>query len=54
VGAHNITAVYSGDTNNARSTSIAIVQIITGTTAVAVNATSGTITHSIALPISIQ
>jgi len=54
VGAHTITAVYSGDSHNAKSTSIAVVQIVTGSTTVAVNATSGTVTHVISLPVSIQ
>jgi hypothetical protein len=54
IGAHTITAVYGGDSHNAKSTSIAIVQVITGTTSVAINATSGTLTHLINLPVSIQ
>jgi hypothetical protein len=54
VGAHTITAVYSGDSQNAKSTSIAITQVITGSTTVAINATSGTITHNLSLPVSIQ
>jgi large repetitive protein len=54
VGAHTITAVYSGDSHNAKSTSIAIVQIITGATTVAINATSGTVTHALSLPVSVQ
>jgi hypothetical protein len=54
VGAHTVTAVYSGDSHNAKSTSIAIVQIVTGTTKIAANATSGSITHAIELPVSIQ
>jgi hypothetical protein len=54
VGAHTITAVYSGDSQNAKSTSIAITQVITGTTTIAVNATSGTLSHIIQLSVTIQ
>ena len=54
VGAHTITAIYSGDSHNAKSTSIAITEVITGSTTIAVSATSGTITHSINLPVSIE
>ena len=54
VGAHIVTAAYSGDSQNAKSTSIAITQVITGTTTIAVNATSGTLSHIIQLPVTIQ
>jgi large repetitive protein len=54
VGAHTINAVYGGDSHNAKSTSIAITQVITGSTTITVNATSGILTHTISLPVSIQ
>jgi hypothetical protein len=40
VGAHTITASYSGDNHNAASTSIAITEVITGSTPVNINATA--------------
>ena len=54
IGAHTLTAVYSGDAHNARSTSIAIVQVITGAATVAINATSWAVTHVISLPVSVE
>ena len=54
VGAHTITASYSGDNHNAASTSIAITEVITGSTTVNINATAGSLTHTIALPVTIQ
>lgn len=54
VGAHTITASYSGDKHNATSTSIAITEVITGSTNVAITATAGSLTHTIALPVTVQ
>jgi hypothetical protein len=54
VGAHAITASYSGDKHNATSKSIAITQVITGTANVNITATAGSLTHTIALPVAIQ
>lgn len=54
VGAHTITAVYSGDKHNGKSTSIAITQVITGSVTVSVTATSGTLVHVLALPVAIE
>jgi hypothetical protein len=54
VGAHTITATYSGDKHNGTSTSIAITQVITGSSTVTINATSGTLTHVISMPVIVQ
>src|SRR6202012_5512502 len=43
VGAHTITASYSGDKHNATSTSIAITEVITGSANVNITATAGSL-----------
>lgn len=54
VGAHSISAVYSGDNHNEKSTSITITQIITGTASMQVTATSGSVSHAVSLPVTVQ
>jgi subtilase family serine protease len=54
VGAHTITASYSGDKHNGTSTSIGITQVITGSTNVNITATAGSLTHTIVLPVAVQ
>jgi hypothetical protein len=55
VGTHPITAVYSGDDNNMKSTSYNVLQqTITGQFTLTVNTTSGTLTHSITVPATLQ
>ena len=54
VGGHLITATYSGDTNNASSSSATLTQVITGTTTLQINATSGTLVHTISVPLTLN
>jgi len=54
IGGHVITASYSGDNNNVASKSSAITQVITGTTTLAVTATSGSISHTTNLQVILQ
>jgi subtilase family serine protease len=55
VGTHPLTAVYSGDTNNLKSTSSDVLQqTITGQFMLTVNTTSGTLSHSITVPATLQ
>ena len=55
VGTHAITAKYSGDEDNAASTSADTVeQTITGAFTLTLNATSGSLNHSIAVPAQLQ
>jgi hypothetical protein len=54
VGAHSITAVYSGDAKDVGSTSAAIMEVITGTTTLQVNATSGTLVQTVAIPLTLN
>jgi len=54
VGSHAITATYSGDSNNVTSTSNPIMQVITGTTTLQVTATSGTLVHTLGLPVTLN
>jgi len=54
VGAHTISATYSGDKHNGSSKSIALTQVITGSSTLTINATAGTLTHSVSLPVTIQ
>jgi Bacterial Ig-like domain (group 3) len=54
VGTHAITASYSGDANNNPSSSQALNQVITGSTTMTVTATSGSLSHTTNLTVSIQ
>ncbi|AEU37366.1 Ig-like domain repeat protein [Granulicella mallensis] len=54
VGAHTITAVYSGDAKDSGSTSSPVTQVITGSSTLQITATSGTLVHSISLPITLN
>jgi hypothetical protein len=54
VGAHSLTAVYAGDTLNDGASSPAIEQVITGQTTFAVTATSGSITQSATVSLTLQ
>jgi len=54
VGAHTITAVYSGDKHSSQSTSSAVVQVVTGTTTLQITATSGTLVHNVTLPLTLN
>ena len=54
VGAHTITAVYSGDKNDVASTSTAITQVITGSTSLQITANSGTLTHTLTVPLTLN
>ena len=55
VGTHPLTAIYSGDANNLKSTSSDVLQqTITGQFMLTVNTTSGTLSHSITVPATLQ
>lgn len=54
VGTHAITAKYSGDSNFGASASQPYFEAITGATTLQVVATSGTISHTIAIPLTVQ
>jgi len=54
VGSHTITATYGGDSNNVTSSSAAITQVVTGTTNVVISAASGSLSHTITLPVTLQ
>jgi hypothetical protein len=55
VGTHAITAKYSGDDSNSPSTSAdTIEQTITGAFTLTLNATSGSLNHSISVPATLQ
>ena len=54
VGLNSLTAVYSGDSHDSSATSPAVAQLITGQTDVAIQATSGSITHATTVQITLQ
>jgi hypothetical protein len=54
IGAHAVTAVYSGDSKNLPSASAAITEVITGTTTLQVSGTAGTIVQTISIPLTLQ
>jgi hypothetical protein len=54
VGTHTVTASYSGDANNNASSSQALDQVITGSATVTITTTSGSLSHTTNLTISIQ
>ena len=54
VGAHTISAAYSGDKNNSTSNSSALVQVVTGTSTLQISATSGSLVHTVSLPITLN
>jgi hypothetical protein len=54
VGAHAITAVYSGDNENQQSTSTGITEVITGTTTLQVSATAGSIVQTLSIPLTLH
>jgi hypothetical protein len=55
VGTHAITANYSGDgANSASASSDVLEQTVTGTFTLVVNATSGTLTHTVNVPVTLQ
>ncbi len=54
VGTHTIAASYSGDTNNNASSSSALNQVITGNSTVTITASSGSLSHTANLTITIQ
>lgn len=54
VGAHAITAQYGGDAHNAGSTSLAITQVVTGTTTLQITATSSAVTHMLPIAVTVN
>jgi len=54
VGGHVLKAVYSGDANDEPSNSTAITQVVTGTTTLQITASSGTLTHVISIPVTLD
>jgi len=55
VGTHAITAKYSGDSDNSASTSSnTLEQTVTGSFNLTVNAASGSITHTLTIPVTLQ
>jgi len=54
VGLNSVTATYSGDRHNAGSSSSAVPELITGQTSIAVVGTSGSISHSTSVQITLQ
>ncbi|WP_263376016.1 Ig-like domain repeat protein [Granulicella aggregans] len=54
VGLDSLTATYSGDRHNAGANSSAVPQLITGQTSIAVVGTSGSISHSTSVQITLQ
>ncbi len=54
VGTHTITASYRGDASNNGSSSQALNQVITGNTAVTITTSSGSLSHTTNLTVSLQ
>lgn len=54
VGLNSLTAVYSGDSHNSTATASAVSELITGQTSVEIVGTSGSVAHSIVLPVNLQ
>jgi subtilase family serine protease len=54
VGLNSLTAVYSGDEHNSSATSTALSELITGKTSIEIVATSGSVAHSVVLPVTLQ
>jgi hypothetical protein len=54
VGLNSLTAVYSGDSHNSTATAPAVSELITGQTSVEIVGTSGSVAHSIVLPVTLQ
>jgi hypothetical protein len=54
IGVHQITAKYSGDTNNLPSTSNSLTQVITGTTSVSIQGNTGGDFHYLQVTIGLQ
>ena len=54
VGAHTITASYSGDINNVASTSTAITEVVTGATTLQISATSGSLVQTLTVSVTVQ
>jgi hypothetical protein len=54
VGLNSLTAVYSGDSHNSAATASAVSELITGQTSVEIVGTSGSVAHSIVLPVTLQ
>jgi hypothetical protein len=54
VGLHTMQATYAGDSNTDPSTSNRYVQAITGSTTIRVIATSGSLSHTISIPVQLQ
>jgi hypothetical protein len=54
VGFDSLTAVYSGDSHNSTATAPAVSELITGKTSVEIVGTSGSVAHSIVLPVTLQ
>jgi subtilase family serine protease len=54
VGGHVIKAVYSGDTHDETSTSSTVTQVITGSTTLQITATSGSLSHAVSVPVTLN
>lgn len=55
VGTHAITAKYSGDSDNSSATSTNTVeQTVTGSFTLTVDASSGSIAHTLTIPVTLQ
>lgn len=54
VGVHTLTATYVGDTKTSSSNSNKFLQAVTGSTTVRIIATSGSITHTVTVPVTLQ
>jgi len=54
LGVHQLTAKYSGDSNNLPSTSQSIGQTVTGTLSDSIGAQTGVISHSVSVTIGVQ
>ncbi|HEX3472897.1 MAG TPA: Ig-like domain-containing protein, partial [Silvibacterium sp.] len=54
VGTHSITAAYSGDSSHTASASQAYYEAVTGTTTLQVVATSGGVSHTLNVQLTVQ
>lgn len=54
VGAHTITARYGGDKHNATAASGTITEVITGTTNLTINSTSGSLAHASQIAVTVN
>lgn len=54
IGVHQLTAKYNGDAHNLASTSVPLIQTITGTVPVSIQGATGSDVHSIQVTIGLQ